>query len=82
MAKILIAVVVSKNMQNTAIVEVVRKTAHTLYKKRIKKSKRYKVDTRETEVSVGDFVEIIETHPISKDKHFKIKKVIKKGSKE
>jgi len=48
MAKILIAVVVSKNMQNTAIVEVVRKTAHTLYKKRIKKSKRYKVDTRET----------------------------------
>lgn len=75
--QIIEGVVVSNKMQKTAVVEVVRKLSHPLYKKLLKKSKRYKVDTSGFSVSVGDRVEIIHTLPISKDKHFKILRLIK-----
>lgn len=69
--------VVSLKMQKTAIVEVERKFAHPVYKKIITRSKRYKVDIGEHVLNIGDLVEIIETKPISKDKYFKVKEVIK-----
>lgn len=65
-------VVVSVKMLKTAVVEVARKTAHPLYKKLLKRSKKYKVDTTGFEVAVGDRVRISKTRPISKEKHFKI----------
>lgn len=68
--------VISK-IPKTAIVEVERKTVHPLYKKVLRRSKKYKVDTGELTVNVGDKVLIIETRPISKDKYFKIKEVLK-----
>lgn len=70
MAKILTGTVVSNTMQNTAVVEVIRRTPHPLYKKLLKRSKKYKVDTNGQAVKVGDRVRIMETKPISKDKHF------------
>ena len=70
--------VVSVGMNKTVIVEVSRKTPHPLYRKLIKKSKKYKVDTNEMEVLLNDLVKIQETKPISKDKHFKIAEVLKK----
>lgn len=68
--------VISK-IPKTAVVEVGRKTVHPMYKKVLKRSKKYKVDTGDLTVSVGDRVSIIETRPISKDKHFKIREVLK-----
>lgn len=76
MPKTLIGIVTSLKMQDTAIVEVVRRTPHPLYRKLIRRTKRYKADTKETPVRISDSVEIVETHPISKDKHFKIKKIL------
>lgn len=73
--------VVSLKMQNTAIVEVLRTVVHPLYKKRLKRSKRYKVDTNGQEISLGETVTIVETKPISKDKHFKIAIKTQKNSK-
>lgn len=64
-------------MQKTAVVEITRTTSHPLYKKLLKKSKKYKVDTGGLTVSVGDSVEISQIRPISKEKHFKISEVIK-----
>lgn len=64
--------VISAKQQGTAIVGVERKTIHALYKKILKRSKRYKVDTGGKSLTVGDTVSIVETRPISKDKHFKI----------
>lgn len=78
MKKTIDAMVVSSKMQKTAIVEVSRKTPHPLYKKLIKRSKKYKVDIGEHTVSKGDVVRIEETPPMSKSKYFKIIKVLER----
>lgn len=69
-------VVVSAKMLKTAVVEVTRKTSHPLYKKLLKRSKKYKVDTSGFEVAVGDWVSLRKTRPISKEKHFKIHEIL------
>lgn len=70
--KILDGIIVSVKTAKTAVVKVEKRLTHPLYKKRIKKDKKYKVDTGRTTVAVGDIVKIIETRPLSKDKHFRI----------
>jgi small subunit ribosomal protein S17 len=72
MAKTLKGTVVSVKMHNTAVVEVSWKAPHPIYKKLLKRSKKHKVDTTGYEVKLGDVVKIVETKPISKDKHFKL----------
>jgi len=74
MAKILQGIVVSTKMQNTIVVEVTDRKPHPLYKKLMRHSKKFKADTKgiTTNVAVGDRVKIIETVPMSKDKHFKL----------
>lgn len=80
MAKVLAGKVVSVKMNDTVIVEVVRRTPHPLYKKLVKKSSKFKVDSKGAEVTLGQDVKIVETRPISKDKHFKI--MVKEGAKK
>jgi len=75
MKKIFEGTIVSNKMQNTVIVEVVRQTAHKLYRKLLIRSKRMKADTNGKEVKVGDTVKIQETKPISKGKNFIILEV-------
>jgi small subunit ribosomal protein S17 len=70
--KILKGVVVSDKMDKTVVVEVTRYVEHKKYGKRIKKTKKYKAHDESNEKKVGDKVEIEETKPMSKDKHFKI----------
>lgn len=70
MAKILNGKVTSIAMTGTIIVEVTRHTPHPLYKKLMKRSKKYHVDPRGQEVAVGDLVSIVETKPVAKNKHF------------
>lgn len=72
MAKILTGKVVSTKMKNTVVVEVFRKTPHPLYKKLMLRSKKHQVDTDGKTAEIGDTVRIIETKPISKNKHFKL----------
>jgi small subunit ribosomal protein S17 len=70
--KILKGVVVSDKMDKTVVVEVTRFVEHKKYGKRIKKTKNYKAHDEGNVKKVGDQVEIEETKPMSKDKHFKI----------
>ncbi len=70
--KILKGVVVSNKMDKTVVVEVTRFVEHKKYGKRIKKTKNYKAHDEGNVKKVGDQVEIEETKPMSKDKHFKI----------
>jgi small subunit ribosomal protein S17 len=70
MAKVLTGKVTSIAMQNTIVVEVTRHTPHPLYKKLMKKSKKFHVDPRGMTVKVGEMVSIVETKPVSKNKHF------------
>lgn len=68
--------VVSQKTPKTIIVEVERFSAHPLYGKAVRKTRRYHVHS-EGETRVGDTVSFIETRPISKTKRWKI--VLKKG---
>jgi len=77
MQKIFEGTIISLKMNNTAVVEVVRRKPHPLYKKLLKRNKKYKVDTAGQTFAKGDRVKIIETRPISKEKNFKIIEVIK-----
>lgn len=77
MSKTLQGTIRSAKMARTAVVEVVEKKPHPLYRKLLKRSKRYKVDTAEFSVSVGDTVVIRKTRPLSKGKHFQIVEVVK-----
>lgn len=74
--KIFEGIIISTGSENTAMVEVFRKTPHPLYKKLIKRSKKYKADTASFTPQVGNIVRITETRPISKDKYFKIIKIL------
>lgn len=69
---ILKGVVVSDKMNKTVVVSVSRFIKHPLYGKFYKVSKKYKAHDEENKYKVGDKVEIIETRPISRDKHFKV----------
>jgi len=72
--KVLRGVVVSGKMKDTCVVVVERFVKHKKYKKFYKVSKKYKVHDVGNTKKIGDKVEIKETKPISKDKHFVIVK--------
>ena len=76
--KVLTGKVVSTKMQDTVVVEVVRLLPHPLYKKLLKRSKKFKAAPNGHAVEVGQEVRMQETLPISKDKYFKIIEVVKK----
>ena len=77
-AKILTGKVTSVKMQDTILVEVTRRVPHPLYRKLLKKSKQFKVDTKGTEgIEVGKTVKIVETKPMSKTKYFKVLEILK-----
>ena len=72
MSKILQGKIVSNKMNKTVVIEVVRRTPHPLYKKLIKRSKKFLADSVEATYAVGQIVKIIETRPLSKTKRFKV----------
>lgn len=76
MAKIIQGVVTSVKMQKTVVVQVERVFQHPLYKKIIKKHKKYKARNTSLVLKEGDRVEIREVRPLSKDTHFEVVKTI------
>jgi small subunit ribosomal protein S17 len=72
--KTLKGTVVSDKMDKTAVVLVTRFVMDPKYKKYVKNSKKYKAHDEDNSAKIGDEVTIVETRPISKDKHFKIVK--------
>ena len=64
--------VVSDKQEKTIIVDVQRRFAHPMYKKIIKRNKRYQVHCEDTKSKVGDKVIMEETKPISKKKRFRV----------
>ncbi|HUD44264.1 MAG TPA: 30S ribosomal protein S17 [Patescibacteria group bacterium] len=78
MAKTFTGKVVSTGMQNTILVEVSRSVPHPLYKKLLKRSTKFMADTVDKKAEMGDIVKIVETKPISKNKHFVLQSVLSK----
>lgn len=66
--RILQGVVVSDKQEKTVVVKVERRFMHPLYKKFIKRSKKYAAHDEDNQFKTGDLVKIQETKPISKNK--------------
>ncbi|MFA5504409.1 MAG: 30S ribosomal protein S17 [Vulcanimicrobiota bacterium] len=74
-----IGTVVSDKMDKTVVVEVVRQFPHRLYKKIIKRSKRFKAHDESNACGVGDIVRIMETRPMSKQKRWRVVTILEKA---
>jgi small subunit ribosomal protein S17 len=70
----------SNKMDKTLVVLVESHRNHPLYKKTIKKVKRYKVHDENNECKIGDTVKIIETRPLSKEKRWRVSEIIIKAA--
>ncbi len=68
--KLFTGVVVSTTMQHTVIVAIERIVRHPIYKKAIRRSRRFAAHNETLELVRGDRVKIMETRPVSKTKHF------------
>ncbi len=77
--KVLRGKVVSDKMEKTITVEVATNKSHALYSKRVKYSKKFKAHDENNEAKMGDTVEIMETRPLSKDKRFRLVKIVEKA---
>lgn len=78
-AKIREGVVISNKMDKTVVVSVSRLVKHPRYKKFVKQRKRYKAHDEENRCNVGDQVLIAETRPLSKDKRWRVQKIVEKA---
>jgi small subunit ribosomal protein S17 len=68
--RILQGTVVSDKNDKTIVVEVERRYTHPLYKKVVRRSKKYHAHDENNQAKVGDRVRIQETAPISKSKRW------------
>lgn len=74
-----IGLVTSDKMDKTIVVMVEDIVKHPLYKKYIKQTKKFKAHDELNECGIGDRVEIMETRPLSRDKCWRLKKIIDKA---
>jgi len=79
--KVLIGEVVSNKMEKSIVVKVETLVMHPLYKKYIKKSKKYMAHDPNNECSIGDKVEIVESRPLSKQKRWRLKRILERAEK-
>ncbi|MBF0283007.1 MAG: 30S ribosomal protein S17 [Magnetococcales bacterium] len=70
--RIMQGVVVSDKMEKTVVVRIDRKVQHPLYGKIITRSKNYKAHDEANTYKTGDVVQIQESRPLSKDKHWTV----------
>ncbi len=78
----LIGRISSDKMNKTVIVEVVRFKMDPMYKKYVRVRARYKAHDEKNEYKTGDRVEIIEHRPISKDKRWKVVRLVERPAAE
>lgn len=72
-------VVVSDRMQKTVVVSVERTVMHPKYKKVLRRSTRVKAHDETNQCRVGDRVVIVECRPLSRDKRWRVARVIERG---
>ena len=66
-------------VNKTIVVAVKDSVQHPLYKKILKRTKKFKAHDENNEAGIGDRVEIMETRKISKDVNWRLVKIIEKA---
>ena len=76
--KTIIGKVVSNKMDKTIVVRIDTKTKDPLYGKIVNKTLKIKAHDEENVCNIGDVVEVMETRPLSKDKRYRLVRVVEK----
>ena len=71
--------VVSDKMDKTIVVAIEDSVRHPLYKKTMKRPYKLKAHDENNECGIGDTVEVMETRPLSKDKTWRLVRIIEKA---
>jgi small subunit ribosomal protein S17 len=74
-----VGVVVSDSMQKTVVVAVERMVAHELYRKRLKRTRRFMAHD-ELGAKRGDRVRIVETRPLSRRKRWSVSEIVERAA--
>ncbi len=75
----LIGKVISAKMEKTVTVKIVREIAHPVYRKRVKRYKKYLVHVASIAPKVGDVVKISQMRPLSKNKRWQVSKILRES---
>lgn len=70
---------VSDRMDKTVVVEVERLVRHPRYRKYVRRRARYKAHDQGNRCRVGDRVEIVESRPLSREKRWKVRAILKRA---
>ena len=76
--RVLVGVVVGAKMNKTRLVMVERRLAHAKYGKYMTRRAKYKAHDERNEYRVGDRVEIVESRPLSRDKRWRVQRLIER----
>ena len=75
----MVGTVVSDKMDKTIVVAVETRVPHKIYKKTVKRTLKVKAHDEENTCKVGDKVKVMETRPLSKDKRWRVVKIVEKA---
>jgi len=76
--KIMIGTVTSNKMDKTVVVAVQTSVSHKVYGKTVKRTYKLKAHDENNECNIGDIVEVMETRPLSKDKRYRLVRIVEK----
>ena len=71
--------VVSDKMDKTIVVRIDTKFKHPLYNKIQNETLKIKVHDENNECGIGDIVEVMETRPLSRDKRYRLVRIVEKA---
>jgi small subunit ribosomal protein S17 len=74
-----IGVVSSSKMEKTIVVEVTTLKQHSLYGRTVKRSTKFKAHDENNECGPGDTVEIMECRPLSREKRWRLVRIVEKA---
>ena len=77
--KVRVGKVISDKMDKTIVVAIEELVQHKLYKKAVKRTVKFKAHDENEEAHIGDKVSIMETRPLSKEKRWRLVKVVEKA---
>lgn len=72
-------IVVSDKMDKTIVVAIRERVKHPLYGKIVNRTKKFKVHDENNKCGIGDKVRVMETRPLSKDKHWRLVEIVEKA---
>lgn len=70
---------ISDKMDKTVVVAVESRIRHPLYGRIMRRTKKFKAHDEGNEVGMGDLVEIMESRPISREKRWRVVRIVEKA---